>query len=164
MYVMFTPHCAGKLHVHVHTCMVYVHIMYTHVQALKPYNIMVYYKLETVFPSSSQPQGLRVLEALAASGLRSIRYALEVPGVESILANDFSMEAYKNICRNIEENGVTHLVSPSCKEARYSGEGGGQIPVAIMVPADTNPLMYSILSIELWHLAALTCISINTPM
>ena len=79
-----------------------------------------------VFPSSSQPRGLRVLEALAASGLRSIRYALEVPGVGSVVANDFSMEAYKNMCRNIEENGVGHLVSPSCKEARYSEYVGCQ--------------------------------------
>ena len=57
------------------------------------------YKLGMVFPSSSQSRGLCVLETLAASGLR---YALDVPGVGSVVANDFSMEAYWNICRNNE--------------------------------------------------------------
>ena len=53
-------------------------------QVLKLY-IMVYYKLGMVFPSLTQPRGLRVLEVLAASGLHYIRYALEVPGVWSVV-------------------------------------------------------------------------------
>lgn len=36
--------------------------------------------------------GLRILEALAASGLRSIRYAKEVGGIREIIANDLSKQ------------------------------------------------------------------------
>ncbi|KAK6468870.1 tRNA (guanine(26)-N(2))-dimethyltransferase-like [Huso huso] len=38
-------------------------------------------------------EGLRILEGLAASGLRSIRFAKEVPGIRSVTANDFSARA-----------------------------------------------------------------------
>ncbi|KAF3829382.1 hypothetical protein GH733_003646 [Mirounga leonina] len=38
-------------------------------------------------------EGLRVLEGLAASGLRSIRFAREVPGLHSVVANDASARA-----------------------------------------------------------------------
>ena len=34
------------------------------------------------------PRGVRVLEALSATGLRSLRYAKEVAGIDSIIAND----------------------------------------------------------------------------
>lgn len=67
----------------------------------------------------SQVTGPHVLEALAASGLRSIRYALEIPTLGSVVANDFSEVAYENMCRNIKENGVSHLISPTCREARF---------------------------------------------
>ena len=78
-------------------------------------------------------------------------YDVAVPGVWSVVVNDFNMEAYRNIY--MQEH---WRVSPTGKEAQYSGEGGGQTPVAIMAPADTNPLMYSILSIESWHLPCYT--------
>ena len=61
---------------------------------------------------SLQP-GLRVLEALAASGLRSIRYALEIPQLDSVVANDYSKDAYNSVCRNVEHNGVAGRVEPS---------------------------------------------------
>uniref|UniRef100_A0A672FBN6 tRNA (guanine(26)-N(2))-dimethyltransferase n=1 Tax=Salarias fasciatus TaxID=181472 RepID=A0A672FBN6_SALFA len=61
--------------------------------------------------------GLRVLEALAASGLRSVRFALEVPGLQSITANDFSAKAAALIGRNAEFNGVGHLLRASCRDA-----------------------------------------------
>ncbi|XP_077117980.1 tRNA (guanine(26)-N(2))-dimethyltransferase isoform X3 [Ranitomeya variabilis] len=66
----------------------------------------------------SCPEGLRVLEGLAASGLRSIRFALEVPGLQSIVANDFSASAVELIKRNIQFNGVEQLVSASYSDAR----------------------------------------------
>ena len=59
-----------------------------------------------------------VLEALAATGVRSIRYALEVPAVSRVVANDFTREAYNNMCRNITHNRVESKVTPSCREAR----------------------------------------------
>ncbi|XP_004084262.1 tRNA (guanine(26)-N(2))-dimethyltransferase [Oryzias latipes] len=62
-------------------------------------------------------QGLRVLEGLAASGLRSVRFALEVPGLHSITANDFSSKAAALIARNAQYNGVGHLLQASCRDA-----------------------------------------------
>ncbi|KAM6972546.1 tRNA (guanine(26)-N(2))-dimethyltransferase [Aplochiton taeniatus] len=61
--------------------------------------------------------GLRVLEGLAASGLRSVRFALEVPGLRSVTANDFSAKAAALIARNAEYNAVSHLLQPSCRDA-----------------------------------------------
>ncbi|XP_060037783.1 tRNA (guanine(26)-N(2))-dimethyltransferase isoform X2 [Erinaceus europaeus] len=63
-------------------------------------------------------EGLRVLEGLAASGLRSIRFALEVPGLRSVVANDASARAVQLIRRNIQLNQVAHLVQPSQADAR----------------------------------------------
>ncbi|XP_061534417.1 tRNA (guanine(26)-N(2))-dimethyltransferase [Phycodurus eques] len=62
-------------------------------------------------------RGLRVLEGLAASGLRSVRFALEVPGLRSVTANDFSRKAAVLIARNAEYNKVGELLQASCKDA-----------------------------------------------
>uniref|UniRef100_A0A8B9FLC9 tRNA (guanine(26)-N(2))-dimethyltransferase n=1 Tax=Amazona collaria TaxID=241587 RepID=A0A8B9FLC9_9PSIT len=62
--------------------------------------------------------GLRVLEALAASGLRSIRFAKEVPGLRAVVANDCSARATDLIGRNVAFNGVGALVTPSMADAR----------------------------------------------
>ena len=57
---------------------------------------------------------MKVLEALAATGLRSVRYCKEI-GVQAgkpeiqvskILANDWDPEAAKIIKRNFEFNGI----------------------------------------------------------
>ena len=50
--------------------------------------------------------GIEILEALAATGLRSVRYAKEVPGVAGALANDLSSLAVQNMHRNITFNGL----------------------------------------------------------
>ena len=60
---------------------------------------------------------MNILEALAASGLRSIRYALEIPWVETVVANDFSQKAFDSIKRNVQHNGVEGRVIPSLREA-----------------------------------------------
>ncbi|XP_044134865.1 tRNA (guanine(26)-N(2))-dimethyltransferase isoform X1 [Bufo gargarizans] len=72
----------------------------------------------TVTVGEACPEGLRVLEGLAASGLRSIRFAREVPGLQTIVANDFSASAVELIKRNIQFNGVEHLVTASYSDAR----------------------------------------------
>lgn len=51
-----------------------------------------------------QPDGLRVLEGLAASGLRSFRYALEVEGLARVDANDMDADAVANIRLNYPWN------------------------------------------------------------
>ncbi|KAG9261074.1 tRNA (guanine(26)-N(2))-dimethyltransferase [Astyanax mexicanus] len=61
--------------------------------------------------------GLRVLEGLAASGLRSVRFALEVPGLKSVTANDCSAKAAALIARNAKYNNVAHLLHASQKDA-----------------------------------------------
>lgn len=51
--------------------------------------------------------GIVILEALSASGLRSIRYCKEIRGnVKYIIANDLSISAVESIKRNIEFNKV----------------------------------------------------------
>lgn len=63
-------------------------------------------------------EGLCVLEGLAASGLRSIRFALEVPGLKRVTANDFSAKAADLITRNTHHNNVAHLMETQNRDAR----------------------------------------------
>lgn len=58
-----------------------------------------------------------VLEALAASGLRSIRYALEIEGIKKIVANDYSLQAVESMKVNIDHNHVGHIIMPNRGEA-----------------------------------------------
>lgn len=58
-----------------------------------------------------------ILEALSASGLRSIRYAKEVPGISEVIANDLSQKAVQTIEKNVENNGVSNIVTTSCSDA-----------------------------------------------
>jgi tRNA (guanine26-N2/guanine27-N2)-dimethyltransferase len=44
------------------------------------------------------------LEALSATGLRSIRYAKEIPDVKTVLANDISASACEAMRMNVEYN------------------------------------------------------------
>jgi len=46
-----------------------------------------------------------VLEGLAASGLRAIRYAKEVPGIARVDANDLDPAVVDAMRRNVEHNG-----------------------------------------------------------
>ncbi|XP_020850808.1 tRNA (guanine(26)-N(2))-dimethyltransferase isoform X1 [Phascolarctos cinereus] len=74
-------------------------------------------------------EGLHVLEGLAASGLRSIRFAKEVPGLRAVIANDASDRAVDLIRCNIQLNNVSHLVQPNLADARllmYEHQRGPQ--------------------------------------
>ncbi|KAG0258329.1 RNA methyltransferase tRNA(m5U54)methyltransferase [Mortierella polycephala] len=53
------------------------------------------------------PRGITILEALSASGLRSIRYAKEIPNVKHILTNDLEADAVTSIKRNADFNGIS---------------------------------------------------------
>ena len=66
------------------------------------------------------PQGATVLEGLAASGLRSIRYALELDGVARVHANDLDPAVVESMRRNISMNGpvAEAKVQPHCSDAR----------------------------------------------
>ena len=63
------------------------------------------------------PDGVRILEGLAASGLRSMRFAKEIPGVNKIICNDFDETAVEVIKKNIKRNKVEHLVEASHGDA-----------------------------------------------
>ncbi|XP_047532537.1 probable tRNA (guanine(26)-N(2))-dimethyltransferase isoform X1 [Vanessa atalanta] len=58
-----------------------------------------------------------ILEALSATGLRSIRYAKEIPDTTKILANDLSEQAVETIKANIVHNGVESLIDTSHDDA-----------------------------------------------
>ncbi|KAL6773730.1 hypothetical protein ACKKBG_A22240 [Auxenochlorella protothecoides x Auxenochlorella symbiontica] len=64
--------------------------------------------------------GLTVLEGLAASGLRAIRYAQEVPGLARVVANDLDPSVVEALRRNVAFNGApaVDLVEPSVGDAR----------------------------------------------
>ncbi len=83
-------------------------------------------------------QGITILEALSASGLRyqsfvngtlqnnwsdirifcrSIRYAKEIEGLTKIVANDISEKAVDSIRKNVEDNGVQDIVQVSHNDA-----------------------------------------------
>ena len=74
-------------------------------------------KTSTTAKTDSSQKGVRILEALAASGLRSIRFALEVPCIREVVANDFDHTAVEYIRRNSDLNDVGHLVTASCSDA-----------------------------------------------
>ncbi|XP_074027535.1 tRNA (guanine(26)-N(2))-dimethyltransferase isoform X2 [Leptinotarsa decemlineata] len=61
--------------------------------------------------------GISILEALSATGLRSIRYAKEIPRIKEVIANDISSKAVEDIKMNIIFNGVEHLVKSSHSDA-----------------------------------------------
>ncbi|XP_071104696.1 tRNA (guanine(26)-N(2))-dimethyltransferase-like [Haliotis cracherodii] len=65
----------------------------------------------------SHPNGIRILEGLAASGLRSVRFGLEIPGVKEVIANDFDKNAVGFIDKNITKNALTGLVRSNCGDA-----------------------------------------------
>ncbi|ORX69915.1 N2,N2-dimethylguanosine tRNA methyltransferase [Linderina pennispora] len=50
---------------------------------------------------------IKILEALAASGLRSVRYAKEIDGIDYILTNDLLADAVESIKRNVHFNGLS---------------------------------------------------------
>jgi tRNA (guanine26-N2/guanine27-N2)-dimethyltransferase len=79
------------------------------------------YKNESVAKNSKcatpSKNKIRILEALSATGLRSIRYAKEVPGVDEIIANDLMSSAVEMIEKNVKLNGVENIVTPNRADA-----------------------------------------------
>lgn len=64
-------------------------------------------KLPPIDPGEFKAAGLRVFEALSATGLRSIRYFKEIEGLDSVVANDLSVDAAETIKKNVLFNGLT---------------------------------------------------------
>lgn len=55
---------------------------------------------------SPSTDGIRILDALAATALRSIRYVKEIPGVKEVVVNDLDEAAVQAARRNIDFNQV----------------------------------------------------------
>lgn len=51
--------------------------------------------------------GIVILDALAATGLRSIRYLKEIPGVNRVIINDYLPAATEAAKKNVSRNGVS---------------------------------------------------------
>ena len=74
----------------------------------------------TTTTKKSGSRGLQILEGLAATGLRSIRYAREIEGVDRIVANDLDPNVVASMRRNLEFNGpdVVEKIVASVGDAR----------------------------------------------
>lgn len=71
-------------------------------------------------PVKKDLKGVKVLEGLAASGLRALRYAQEIPDLGQVVANDLDSDAVRSMKRNIAFNGgaAETKVQPSQADAR----------------------------------------------
>ncbi|KAJ3491602.1 hypothetical protein NLJ89_g11324 [Agrocybe chaxingu] len=85
-----------------------------------------------------KPYKFTILEALSATGLRSIRYAKEIPLVKYVIANDLSPAAVEVMKRNILLNGL--LEDSSTAEQSISKAPQGKIQVN---EGDACTLMYN---------------------
>ncbi|WVQ99259.1 N2,N2-dimethylguanosine tRNA methyltransferase [Kwoniella sp. CBS 9459] len=90
-----------------------------------------------------RPPSINILEALAATGLRSIRYAKEIPNVKYVFANDLSPSACEAMKRNVEFNGVGEAPrAPTDPSVVNPSEGFGttandeSAPIAIDIDVD----------------------------
>jgi len=61
-----------------------------------------------------QHDGIKVLEALAATGLRSVRYMKEIPSITTLVANDIDKTATDLMTKNFEFN--------ECPKDKYKGK------------------------------------------
>ena len=59
---------------------------------------------------SGTAEGMRILDALAASGLRSVRYWKEIPGVRQVVINDLEEVAVQLAKENIAFNGLNEVL------------------------------------------------------
>lgn len=64
-----------------------------------------------------EENGIKIMDALAATGLRSIRYAKEIPGVKRVVANDVDEDAASACAKNIEKNRATAKCEAKCSDA-----------------------------------------------
>lgn len=58
--------------------------------------------------------GINVLEALAATGLRSVRYMKEIPSIKKLVSNDIDKAATDLMTKNFEFN--------NCPNEKYKGK------------------------------------------
>jgi tRNA (guanine26-N2/guanine27-N2)-dimethyltransferase len=70
------------------------------------------------FQLDTSIENIKILEALSATGLRSIRYWKEIPNIDHIVANDLMPDAVEAIKRNLEFNNVNEdCIRPNLADA-----------------------------------------------
>ncbi|KAF8964045.1 tRNA methyltransferase [Flammula alnicola] len=107
-------------------------------------------------PKEYRPYKFVLLEALSATGLRSIRYAKEIPLIKRVIANDLSPGAVEAMKRNIAINGLGAVDAPSESSATEVPE------------QKVNSLMYShreekkrVDVVDLTRLLCVTCTDLS---
>lgn len=55
---------------------------------------------------SKEPTKIKILEALAATGLRSVRYLKEIDNIEKLCANDWDPKAVELMEKNFDFNHI----------------------------------------------------------
>ena len=68
--------------------------------------------------------GIKVLEALAATGLRSVRYMKEIPSIKTLVSNDIDKAATDLMTKNFEFN--------ECPETKFKGKYYHSYPSLIL--------------------------------
>lgn len=58
---------------------------------------------------NEQEEDLKICDAFSGSGIRGIRYALEIDGVENVVVNDLNPQAVKFAVENIQENNLNNV-------------------------------------------------------
>jgi tRNA (guanine26-N2/guanine27-N2)-dimethyltransferase len=76
---------------------------------------------ELVRSENTAEEGLTILDALAASGLRSIRYWKEVPGVKHVTINDLDPAAVERAHTNMSVNNLTDVLLTDKDDDRGHG-------------------------------------------
>ncbi|KAJ3813181.1 N2 N2-dimethylguanosine tRNA methyltransferase [Lentinula lateritia] len=84
---------------------------------------------------------ITILEALSATGLRSIRYAKEIPLVKYVLANDLSSTAVAAMKRNVDLNGLGP--SKEVEETGSAKQANTHLGKVRVNEGDACALMYS---------------------
>ncbi|KAI5799615.1 N2,N2-dimethylguanosine tRNA methyltransferase-domain-containing protein [Pyronema domesticum] len=91
-------------------------------------------------PAKKTPK-FAILDALSATGLRALRYTLELPQVTSATANDLDLAAVDSIRRNIRYN--SEAGSSACPETLSAADAVGKIVPSL---GNAQHHMYSVLS------------------
>lgn len=63
---------------------------------------------------NEQEEDLKICDAFSGSGIRGIRYAREIDGVENVVVNDLNPQAVKFTVENIQENNLNNVMV--CRE------------------------------------------------
>ena len=111
------------------------------IMAIKAYDQLRHESFESSNKNKNKKKklnGLKILESLSASGLRSCRYGLEIPEASKIVANDLLPEAVEQINKNIEYNKLTDKVVANQGDAiKYMGSTNEKFHVVDLDPYGT---------------------------